>query len=385
MNAAKKEDPTEYNTKPELDSDIIDTQAHEKLAETKFMVAAPKKEKTLLQSDPICDSSGCNQYKFPEQAKKDEHPMDYPVPNFGRDGDVIGTYNSLDVAENMRRHRWNLSAEDLKKKDDDPVKYNGDPNLDDDIIGTQDHLATAEKTLGKWEWVQLDEDEESPEYNALQLKELMRQHQSSKQKWVNPVYNDPIALARMTSDPIFGTLDTPLDEHKFALGGRKIVEYPDPDQDGLDEDIKWTQKNLIDSQDFWGHTWKYNFSANMPNFGIPGKPNYIGEPKTDANLAKSTFTPSEMPEGNGHKNNKIIAKQWIKLPVEKEEDIKVVAAADPPKASTSEVANPLPPSKAAPTVQAQTTGAPAAPIAAPANSTTTTPPARVEVKGLLEE
>ena len=144
-NLPKKEDPTEYNTKPELDSDIIDTQAHEKLAESKFMVtpakkaAAPAKKPAVavfLQSDPICDSSGCNQYKFPEQAKKDEHPVDYPVPNFGRDGDVIGTYNSLDVAENLRKHKWNLSEEDLKKKDDDPVQYNGDPSLDDDIVNT---------------------------------------------------------------------------------------------------------------------------------------------------------------------------------------------------------------------------------------------------------
>lgn len=214
----------------------------------------------------------------------------------------------------------------------------------------------------------------------------MRQHQSSKQKWINPVYNDPISLARMTSDPIFGTLDTPLDEHKFALGGRKIVDYPDPDEQGLDEDIKWTQKNLIDSQDFWGHTWKYNFSSNMPNFAIPGKPNYIGEPKTDATLAKATYTPSALPEGNGHKNNKILAKQWVKLPVEKEEDIKVVVEKVAPSASTSEVANPLPPSKVAPTVQAQQSppAATTQPAATPKNTTTAAPSAKAEVKGLLE-
>jgi hypothetical protein len=37
--------------------------------------------------------------------------MDYKVPNFGIDQpDVATTFNSLEVAEAMRQHRWNLSA-----------------------------------------------------------------------------------------------------------------------------------------------------------------------------------------------------------------------------------------------------------------------------------
>lgn len=211
-----------------------------------------------------------------------------------------------------------------------------------------------------------------------------------KAKWINPVYNDPIALARMTSDPIFGTLDTPLDEHKYALGGRKIVQYPDPDVQGLDEEIKWTQKNLLDSQDFWGHTWKYNFSANMPNFAIPGKPNYAGERRTDAELAKTVYDPSPMPAGNGHANNKILGKQWVKgvaaataAPIKSVVvEAKTVEVAAPAPVA-SEVVSPLP----VPKVAAQTS---AAPGNATGNATTfanTSSPAdvRAEVSGLLAE
>jgi hypothetical protein len=32
--------------------------------------------------------------------------MDYPVPNFGADREITGTFEDLDWAENMRRHRW---------------------------------------------------------------------------------------------------------------------------------------------------------------------------------------------------------------------------------------------------------------------------------------
>jgi hypothetical protein len=47
---------------------------------------------------------------FPKD-KSAGHPMDYKVPNFGIDQpDVATTFNSLEVAEAMRQHRWNLSA-----------------------------------------------------------------------------------------------------------------------------------------------------------------------------------------------------------------------------------------------------------------------------------
>lgn len=300
---------TKYDTAPKLDEDIITTQEHEKLAKEKFMVKDKKSKKSDKKdskkkgksakksskkdddkkkddakiqleadtvSDPICHSAGCTQYRFPKPPKKNEYPMDYFVPHFGRDSDIITTFNSLDVAESIRRHRWDLDP-DYKKKPDPPVLYNFKEELDDDIEMTNEHMEEAEKKL-KHKWVynalQLEADEKT--YTDNEIKELLRQHHE-----ISPKYNNPIALAHLTSDPIFGSGETPLDEHKYADGMRKIIQYPDPDEQGLDADILGTQKNLLSSEKYWRHTWKYNTSANMPNFAIPGKPQYDGENRTN--------------------------------------------------------------------------------------------------------
>ena len=57
-----------------------------------------------VDSDPICSSAGCNGPK----ATKGEvtHPMNYFVPNFGRDKDINGTWASLDWAEQSLDHHW---------------------------------------------------------------------------------------------------------------------------------------------------------------------------------------------------------------------------------------------------------------------------------------
>ena len=48
------------------------------------------------QSDPICSSAGCTQYKHPDFKT---HPVDYPVPNFGGDHDILDSHTSLNIAE----------------------------------------------------------------------------------------------------------------------------------------------------------------------------------------------------------------------------------------------------------------------------------------------
>jgi len=47
----------------------------------------------LLQteSDPICHSAGCTQYRAPDKKK---HPMNYYVPNFGMDSDIIDSMSN---------------------------------------------------------------------------------------------------------------------------------------------------------------------------------------------------------------------------------------------------------------------------------------------------
>jgi hypothetical protein len=51
-----------------------------------------------LDSDPICSTAGCVQYNHPT-TNATVIPRDYFVPNFGKDNDVVGTANSLNIAE----------------------------------------------------------------------------------------------------------------------------------------------------------------------------------------------------------------------------------------------------------------------------------------------
>jgi hypothetical protein len=209
--------------------------------------------------------------------------MDYFVPNFGLDENVATTWNSLDVAEAIRQHRWEFHG--YPKKGDPPTEYNGKPDLDDDIEMTQGHMAAAEKKLGKWTWNALQVDADSDVYENSQIDELMRQHTET-----NPAYTNPIALAKLTSDPIFGTLE-PVKDHEFGTGGRKIVQYPDPEEQGLDEDILFTKKNIGSSEKYWKHSWNYNLTSKMPNFAIPGKPEYDGENRTSLKSQGSWHIP----------------------------------------------------------------------------------------------
>lgn len=53
-------------------------------------------EENLIQSDPICNSAECSQYLHPK--RKDDHPINYPVPDFGVDKDIVTTQNNNDSA-----------------------------------------------------------------------------------------------------------------------------------------------------------------------------------------------------------------------------------------------------------------------------------------------
>jgi len=51
---------------------------------------------TQLESDPICSSAGCTQYK--RTPAPPGPPMDYPVPDFGVDIDIKDHNENLAVA-----------------------------------------------------------------------------------------------------------------------------------------------------------------------------------------------------------------------------------------------------------------------------------------------
>merc|ERR1712147_470466 len=69
-----------------------------------------------LESDPICSSAGCTQYKH---KKKDRgYDIDYFVPHFGEDKDISGSKESVDFAEKKLGHFWDI----LKPSPDDPPR-----------------------------------------------------------------------------------------------------------------------------------------------------------------------------------------------------------------------------------------------------------------------
>jgi len=145
----KVEKPTMYATGVPLDSDIQHSIGHmETLEKAKGVWKLPELAAVQLSSDPICSSSGCPKTKLKE---KDPYPMNYPVPNFGVDRDIMDTYNSVNLAEKQLDHEWNFTFAKDYKNPAAKTMYNFDPNLDPDMVHTANHMATAEKTLGKWD------------------------------------------------------------------------------------------------------------------------------------------------------------------------------------------------------------------------------------------
>merc|ERR1711865_1001205 len=62
-----------------------------------------------LNSDPICSSAGCTQYKHKKKALG--YKIDYGVPNFGRDNDINDNFESLKTAEGMIGHEFQIGTD----------------------------------------------------------------------------------------------------------------------------------------------------------------------------------------------------------------------------------------------------------------------------------
>ena len=110
--------------------------------------AHPHHELIALQDDPICGSGGC-ETTLPAPPKG--HPVDYKVPNFGVDTDILTSKNSLAAAEEQRNHKWNFEFCE-KDKPCNPAlwtKYNFKPELSEDVKDTEASIGQAEETLGK--------------------------------------------------------------------------------------------------------------------------------------------------------------------------------------------------------------------------------------------
>ena len=84
-------------------------------------------------------------------SKGDPSKLNYFVPNFGNDRDMINTANSIKWAEDKTKKKWKVPTKAELKKADYPKDYFV-PNfgLDKDILATQSIIEKLEKKHGKW-------------------------------------------------------------------------------------------------------------------------------------------------------------------------------------------------------------------------------------------
>jgi hypothetical protein len=173
-------------------------------------------------SDPICSSAGCSQYKHKKKPRG--YDINYPVPNFGVDRDILDNHNSLEVAEGALGHKLIMGTEASKAKWHNVAKdtdYNFAPKLDQDMVITAKNLADSQTNLGH-KWV-IDDVQLGSQVNA-------------------------------NSDPICASSGCPKSEYTEAEEA-KIVQYPDPDAQGLDHDVKLTLAHEGAASDRLGHVW----------------------------------------------------------------------------------------------------------------------------------
>jgi len=142
-NPAKK---TLYDYAPKLDRDMRNTEASIDQIERREGHRFEPWNFVQLESDPICSSAGCTQYKHPK--KKPDHDVDYPVANWGDlDVDIADHFDNLKIAEKIRGHHWDFI---LEKPPLNPAKktlYDYSPKLDNDIVDSQNNLEGAEDRL----------------------------------------------------------------------------------------------------------------------------------------------------------------------------------------------------------------------------------------------
>ena len=117
----------------------------------KFIIAFVAAASALtIESDPICSSAGCTQYKH--KKAKLGYDIDYPVPNFGADPDMTATMSNIALAEGMHSHKLIMGTPESKAKWHNVAKdtlYDYNPELDEDVQNTLGHIGLSEKNVGR--------------------------------------------------------------------------------------------------------------------------------------------------------------------------------------------------------------------------------------------
>jgi len=256
INPAKK---VLYDDGPKLDGDIVDSRQNLKDTEVKlshkFVLDSDDVQldaKLNTESDPICNSAGCTQYLH--KHKKLPYPIDYPVPNFGVDRDIVDNHDDLKVAEGIVGHHWNF---EFIKPPVNPAKktvYDGAPPLDEDIIDSRKNLKDTEVKLSHK--FTLDTDD-------VQLASDIKMGSES--------------------DPICNSAGCTQYLHKH----KKLpypIDYPVPDF-GVDRDIIDNHDDLKVAEGIVGHKW--NFILEKPPINPAKKTVYDGAPPLDEDIIDS--------------------------------------------------------------------------------------------------
>lgn len=102
------------------DQDITATEKSEKAAEEivhkydeQEMASVTEDMRMESKSDPICSSAGCDQYKHPH---KDSFKMNYFVPSFGKDHDIVQSEKDAAGAEAALGHTWTPTYDEENDK-----------------------------------------------------------------------------------------------------------------------------------------------------------------------------------------------------------------------------------------------------------------------------
>jgi len=83
--------------------------------------------------------------------------MNYHVPNFGMDHDIVASENNEKIASALVGHSWAFKTPESWEKYRNRAKdasYNFDPELSEDMIANQTSMKIAEGQYGnpKYEW-----------------------------------------------------------------------------------------------------------------------------------------------------------------------------------------------------------------------------------------
>jgi hypothetical protein len=127
---------TDYNFAPKLDADMVSTAKNLADSETglghKWVIADLQTNSDInIESDPICSSAGCTQYKHKKAPRG--YDINYPVPNFGVDHDILDSHHSLAISEGALSHKLIMGTDASKAKWHNPAKdtdYNFAPKLE---------------------------------------------------------------------------------------------------------------------------------------------------------------------------------------------------------------------------------------------------------------